>query len=266
MRLSHYLLYLQKRLSMDVINSYKNIERHRLESVTDSLKHSTVKSRIYQWKKQGLLSSVRKGVYMPADLQDKFRIACNAVENGCLVYHGALEFYLLQTQEFNWLYIHSSSPFRTFNYQNEKYIYKPVKFLYHPVIIDGEQPYPIRVTSLSQTVVDCLYNINLAGGLEELLYALSEVSADGINEDEMLQCLAFYNNKSLYQRTGYILCHFKDTLKLSEHFFEVCKSGMGKSISYLVNPYYCDSFSKEWNLCVPQNMMNQIQKESLYEV
>lgn len=251
---------------MDILHSYKKIERHRAASVPELPKESTIKSRLYQWKKQGMLSHVRKGVYLPADLQDKFRIACNAVENGCLVYHAALEYYLLQTQEFNWLYIHSSAPFRTFNYLNEAYIYKPVKFLHHPVTINDGSPYPIRVTSLSQTLIDCLYNINLAGGLEEVLYALAEVNPDKIDGNEMLDCLELYDNRSLYQRTGYVLSHFKDTLQLPDSFFETCKSGMGKNISYLVNPYHCDSFSKEWNLCIPQNTMKLIQKDAYHEI
>lgn len=251
---------------MDILHSYQKIKRHQLATASDLLKNSTVKSRLYHWKKRGILSHIRKGVYLPADLQDKFRIACNAVEDGCLVYHGALEFYLLQTQEFNWLYVHSSAPFRTFTYQNESYIYKPVKFLHHPVVIDVEKPYPIRVTSLAQTLIDCLYNINLAGGLEELLYALLEIKVDNINEDEMIDCLKLYNNKSLYQRTGYVLSHFQEALGLSDRIFKLCKSEMGKGTSYLVNPYHCDSFEKEWNLSIPQEMMKLIQKDTYYEI
>ncbi len=208
--------------------------------------------------RKGVLLQVRKGVYLPADLQDKFRIACNAVEEGYLVYHAALEYYLLQTQEFNALYVHSPISFRPFTYEGESYVYKPVKFLYRPLIIDKNEPFPIRVTSPSQTIIDCLYNINLAGGLEELLYALSKLAPDKIKESEMLHCLKLYGSKSLYQRTGFLLSKFKDTLQLSDRFFEVCKAGMGKNISYLVNPYYCNSFSKEWNLCIPGNIMKQL--------
>lgn len=260
------LLYLHKILSMDIVQSYKQIEGYRLRNNCGIPKDSTIKSRLYNWKKQGLLSHIRKGVYLPSALQDKFRIACNAIEDGCLVYHAALEYYLLQTQEFNWLYVHSSSNFRTFTYQNESYMYKPVKFLHNPVIVDGDEPYPIRVTSLSQTVIDCLYNINLAGGLEELLYAVSELDPRKIQEKEMLYCLEQYGSKSLYQRAGFILSLFKEALALSDSFFEACKAGMGKNISYLVNPYHCDSFSKEWNLCIPGNVMKQIQKGSYYEI
>ena len=251
---------------MNTIQTYKKIEQYRLNQGIEIPKDSTIKSRFYHWKKQGILAHVRKGVYLPSDLQDKFRIACNAVDAGYLVYHAALEYYMLQTQEFNWLYVHSPSNFRTFTYQNESYIYKPVKFLHNPVIVDENNPYPIRVTSLSQTIIDCLYNINLAGGLEELLYAISETASSNIQEEDMLYCLKLYNSKSLYQRAGFILSIFKESLRLSESFFTACKAGMGKNISYLINPCHCDSFSKEWNLCVPSNIMKQIQKDIYFEI
>jgi len=40
-----------------------------------------------------------------------------------------------------------------------------------------------------------MYNINLAGGIEELMYALAECPADGIVEEELLHCLELYDNK-----------------------------------------------------------------------
>ena len=243
---------------MDAIWSYQ--ESVRLPQKTDATRPPL------RLKKKEALARVRKGVYLPADMQDKFRIACNAVDNGCLVFHAALEYYTLQTQEFNWLYVHSPSVFRTFTYQGESYIYKPVKFLHAPLVVDENEPYPIRVTSLSQTIIDCLYNINLAGGLEELLYAISELDHTHVDEDDMLHCLCLYKNRSLFQRAGFVLSHFKDDLRLSDKFFDACKKGMGKNISYLVNPYYCDSFSKEWNLCIPANAMKETQKGCCYEI
>ncbi len=251
---------------MDIHQTYQHIERYQSARSLKQLPADSIRSRFRQLKKQGILSQVRKGVYLPSDLQNKFQIACNAVEEGCLVYHAALEYYLLQTQEFNSLYVHSAAPFRTFIYENESYIYKPVKFLYHPLIVGESEPFPIRVTSLNQTIIDCLYNINLAGGLEELLYALADLTPDKIKEREMLHCLKLYGSKSLYQRAGFVLSHFKEALQLSDRFFEVCKSGMGKNISYLINPYYCQSFSKEWNLCIPKDVMKQIQKDGYYAV
>ncbi len=78
----------------------------------------------------------------------------------------------LHTQSFNWLFIHSTTPFRTFEHLNETYIYKPVNYLINPHTDLTNEDYPIRVTSLSQTIIDCIRHIDLAGGLEELMNAL----------------------------------------------------------------------------------------------
>lgn len=121
--------------------------------------------------------------------------------------------------------------------------------MYHPITIDKNIHYPIRITSQSQTIIDCFYNINLCSGLEELMYTLTEIDPLDIQDEDMLHCLKSYNSKSLYQRTG--------SLHLSDSFFDTCKANIGKNSSYLINPYYCDSFSKKWSLCIPDNLMKQ---------
>ena len=215
-------------------------------------------SRLRQAKKKNVLSLVRKGVYLPTDIENKFVIGCNAVDSGVICYHSALEYYLLQTQEFNELFIHSDKAFRSFEYLGERYSYKKLKFLYKPVYVSPYPSYSICVTSLSQTLVDCIYNINLAGGIEELIYALSECNASNISEKEVLACLKLYNNKSLWQRAGFLFSVFGTHLGFSDNFFEACKSKMGNNQSYLINPYFCNSFNKEWNLCIPSDIKNQV--------
>lgn len=234
-------------------------------SMEQPVGYNTMKSRLYNWKKRGLLSHIRRGVYLPADIQNKFQIACNSVDNGCLSYHSALEFYMLQTQEFNWLYVHSSTPFRSFEHLNELYVYKPLQFIYKPLITKKDTGYPIMVTSISQTIIDCLYNIGLAGGIEELLFALIEVDPASIIEKDMLECLSLYQNKNLYQRTGFILSQFREHLNLSDRFFDICKKNMGNTTSYLISPSHCDTYFKEWNICAPKNVMKEIQKGVYYE-
>lgn len=222
------------------------------------LKESVMWSRLHRAKKNGTLALVRKGVYLPSDIQNKFVIGCNAVADGILVYHSALEYHLLQTQEFNELYISSSVAFRSFVYNGEMYSYKKHKFTLNPLIIDNESDYSIRVTSLEQTLIDCIYNINLGGGLEEVMYALAECPADKLSESAILECLELYGNKSLWQRAGYLFGMMNRHFQFSESFFEKCKSKIGKNQSYLINPFFCNAFDKEWNLCIPSNISTQL--------
>lgn len=214
--------------------------------------YNTRKSRLYNKTRMGLLSHVRKGVYVPSYLTDKFMIACNAVDNGYLVYHSALEYYALHTQSFNWLYVHSTTPFRTFEHLNETYIYKPVNHLINPHLDLSNKDYPIRVTSLSQTIIDCIRHIDLAGGLEELMNALDWIGIGKLDETEMIQCLDAAPSKSVYQRTGYLLSQYQKQLGLSDAFFAHCKERIGNNVSYLTPDEDCDTYDKKWKICVPK--------------
>ena len=250
-------------VSLRVILSTMNLHRTYtlanayLKPQSTPVKESVMWSRLRQGKKKNLLALVRKGVYMPVGIDNKFVIGCNAVQDGVLAYHSALEYYLLQTQEFNELYIHSSQNFRTFEYRGETYSYKKLKFLHNAIRTDDKSGYALRVTSLSQTLVDCMYNINLAGGIEELMYAISECPTNDVCENDLLKCLELYNNKSLWQRAGFLFSMFNHRLNLSEDFFKKCKSAMGKNQSYIINPYFCNRYDKDWNLCIPDNLQAQ---------
>ena len=178
-------------------------------------------------------------------------IGCNAVENGCLVYHSALEYYALHTQSFNWLYIHSTTPFRAFEHLNETYIYKPVNYLINPHTDLTNEDYPIRITSLSQTIIDCIRHIDLAGGLEELMNAMDWIGPGKLDEAVMIQCLDAAPAKSVYQRAGYLLSLYQEQLGLSDAFFGHCKERIGNNVSYLTPDEDCDTYDKNWKICVP---------------
>jgi predicted transcriptional regulator of viral defense system len=182
-------------------------------------------------------------------------IACNAVENGCLVYHTALEYYALHTQSFNWLYVHSDTPFRTFTHLNETYIYKPVSYQIKPNLDLANESYPIRVASLSQTIIDCIRHIDLAGGLEELMNALDWIKIGKLDEAEMIQCLDAVPSKSVFQRVGYLLSLHQEQLGLSDAFFEHCKNHISNNVSYLTPDEDCDTYDKKWKICVPKAIM-----------
>jgi len=232
---------------IDTYLKYNNLIHYKEKVIT-----------INHWKKSNLISKVRRGIYLPTDLLDKFKIACASVTEGVLCYHGALEFYLLQTQEFNTLYVHSKHAFKPFTYQGIQYVYKSLAFLYKPLRIKSKDGFNINVTSLEQTIVDCIYNINLAGGLEELLYALKDVDGKKIKEKDLLVCLKKYNIKSLYQRCGFLISDFKNKWGLSDNFFNLCHSKSEGCVSYLVNPFYCDKFDKKWNICFPSQTLNTL--------
>lgn len=112
----------------------------------------------------------------------------------------------------------------------------------------------VRVTDLERTIVDSIKDFSKIGGLEELLHCLSMVTY--ADENRLITYLETYKNQFLWQKAGYMLSCFHG-MKLSQHFFDVCKSNCKKSVRYLYEElkYENPVFAKEWGLYVPKDIM-----------
>ena len=197
-------------------------------------------------------------------IYNEYAAGCAKIRGGCIAYHGALQYYALQTQQFNTIYMHSAHRFRTFTIAGLTYEYHPLKFTYNLVQKKDNEGNPFLVTSLSQTIIDCIRHIGLAGGLEELLYALSSITPGQLKEKEMMVCLQAYNNASLWSRSGYLLSLFQSNNSISDKFLNVCKikgSGVKNKILYSNTPL---EYNSDWNLFVPKDIMNIISKGTRY--
>lgn len=53
----------------NIISKYKETG---MISIDQPVGYNTMKSRLYNWKKRGLLSHIRRGVYLPANIQNKY--------------------------------------------------------------------------------------------------------------------------------------------------------------------------------------------------
>lgn len=207
----------------------------------------------------GRVKRVKNGLYVTIDSMgsissNKFEIACKITETSFVAYHSALEFYGLANQVYNTVIVGSKTRFTSFEFDDIEYENVMVKNHYDVNFIKSSN---IRVPSLERTIIDCIDNINLAGGIEEILNALEQV--DNLNEKKMLDALASYGNMFLYQKTGYILEYFKDSLNLSDEFFESCKPKVDNAIRYFLNEEYSNiKFNSKWQLMAPLNLLSRI--------
>ena len=193
-------------------------------------------------------------------IENEYAAGCFRVNGGCVSYHGALQYYALQTQHFNTIYLHSPKRFRTFEIGGMSYEYHPLKFTYNVVLSHDSEGNPIAVTSLSQTIIDCMRHIGLAGGLEELLYALSSISDGQLNEKELLACLNAYGNASLWSRAGYLLSLFQDNTGISDKFIETCRIKGGDVKNKIADGNKPLKYISDWKLFVPENIEGMISK------
>ncbi len=197
-------------------------------------------------------------------IENEYAAGCAKVSGGCVAYHGALQYYALQTQQFKTIYLHSDKRFRPFVIDGVAYEYHPLKFTYNVVVSKDSDGNPIAVTSLSQTMVDCIRHIDLAGGLEELLYALSSISYGQLKEKDMLVCLEAYDNASLWSRTGYLLSLFKDSIGIGDKFLSTCRI-KGSGVKNKLSDGEKDlEFVPGWNMFVPKDIGNMIAKGTEY--
>lgn len=197
-------------------------------------------------------------------IENEYAAGCARVSGGCVAYHGALQYYALQTQQFNTIYMHSDKRFRPFVIDGVSYEYHPLKFTYNIVISKDPDGNPIAVTSLSQTVVDCIRHIELAGGLEELLYALSSISSGQLKEKDLMVCLEAYDNASLWSRTGYLLSLFQGTNGIGQRFLDTCRMKGSGVKNKITSGDKALKFVPKWNLFAPKDMGNMIAKGTEY--
>lgn len=245
-----------------MLDYYENLLELKCFSHTDAMQHfgdeRKTSNILYALKKKGLVQSVRRNLYVVISLETKepvanpFEIAAHITGRSYISHHSAFEFYGMANQVFADVYVSSPTEFRAFEFDDRKY---------HCLLSRNEfgiaQHKSVLVTDLERTVLDSIKDFDKIGGLEELLRCLSMITV--LREDVMISYLGKYKNQFLHQKTGYLLSHFPQ-LKLSEAFFTYCKENIGNSSRYLYSDLQagCSVSLKEWNLCVPEDLMSLV--------
>ncbi len=202
---------------------------------------------------------VRNGLYVHIDvagypLTTKFEIASKIKDDSFVAYHSALEYYGVANQVFNTVTVGSEKKFNSFTFDDIEYVLKLVKNKTQVVYI---QTAAVRATTLERAVVDCIDDIDLGGGIEEILNALEQIRV--LNEDKLLEVLKSYNKILLYQKVGYILEQYKEKFLFSEAFFKECQSHLTNQIKYFLNDEYSDiEYNSTWQLMAPKNLKSRI--------
>lgn len=219
----------------------------------------TADSLLYTYVKRGLVSRVTKALYVAISLEtgtsvaSPFEIGSNITPSSYISHHSAFSFYGFSNQVFHTITVSSSSRFKPFSFEGYRYEYKQSN------ISEGIiESHGVKISDLERTIIDNIQDFSKTAGLEELLRSLNMITV--VDGTKLLQYLAIYNNRFLYQKTGYILSHFKPLLKLPESFFDTCKIHIGKSIRYLSEDTRLNSpvYDSKWQLYVPENLIKII--------
>jgi len=217
--------------------------------------------------RKGYIQSVKRGLYVAINLADrqpvvsKYRIAGKITQTSYVSHHSAFEFYGCANQVSYQVVVSSETPFATFVYDG--FTYRHIASRIKDGIIT--RPDGVRVTDAERTVIDGINDFTKVMGLEELLRCLELLPL--VKEEKLLSYLAAYGKQVLYQKTGYILEHFRDTWNLSDGFFMSCETHIGKSKRYLYNSPTRDNMAlnNRWRLVAPRDLSGITNKGVHYD-
>ena len=220
----------------------------------------TADSLIKEYKRKGYIESVRRNLFVAVSMETKgpvanrYLIATNILRDNYVSHHSAFEYYGYANQVFYEVYVSGKGRFADFEYDNITYRYFAPRIEAGISLKDDG----VRITDMERTILDGINDFEKIGGLEELLRCLELINY--AKEDKLLLYLEAYDKQVLYQKTGYVLEHLKKQLRLSDGFFDVCKSKLKNSVRYLYKgiEHESNTFSKSWNLVVPQDLMNKL--------
>lgn len=224
----------------------------------------TADSLLSRFLKNGYIKRIKHNYYVAMDivnnspLYNKYGIATKLDKTNYISYHSALEYRGYNNQVFNEIVYSGNNRVNDFEFE-----YITYHFVQSKCKLQIETKYDgVKVTSIERTIIDCIDQIDLAGGIEEIYRAFNVIH--NINEKDLIEVLDFYNKKVLYQRAGYILETFKNNLGISDATLDYIHSKIGSSKSYLNSSRKISNttLNKKWNVCVPNYISTILSKGS----
>ena len=152
------------------------------------------------------------------------------------------------------MYFSTKKRVRPFSYDDVNYC--PLAYRGNTGITETNND--VRVTSLERTVIDSIADFEKIGGLEELLRCLMLIPA--LDSGKLLDALELYNQRQLYQKTGYILEALRDELSLPDQFFAECEKQSSSSKTYLFKKQENFVLHSKWKLFAPKDLKAIVNK------
>lgn len=220
---------------------------------------STAASLIQAYIKNGYIERVRRDLYVAVSIETKqpilsrYRIGCRLAKDAYLSHHSAFEVYGYSNQVFYELYVATKTRFTDFVYNGTIYHRVAPKINAVTTVTNG-----VKVSSVEQTVIDSICDIEKIGGLEETIRSMLLIPS--LNADKLLEVLKNTNNGFVYQKCGYILEGINDSLHLPDSFFAECERHISNAKRYLTKDHMGYMQNKKWKLFAPENIKTIIDK------
>jgi len=217
---------------------------------------------VESYKKRGLIGAVRRNLFVAISLETKqpipnrYVIASHAAPRAYVACHSAFEYHGIANQVYYEVYAAAKSRFREF--EHDGLAYRRIQSPFENGV--ESKPDGVSITNLERTVIDGINDFDRVGGLEELLRCIEMIPF--LDHLKLIEYLSCYNKTILFQKTGYILEHFKNMLKLPDDFFAFCRKHSAKNNRYFQYNVRDKSYAlnETWALYAPRDLMSIIRK------
>lgn len=214
---------------------------------------------IQVYLKKGYIERVRRDLYIVISLETKqpilsrYQIGASLFSDACITHHSAFEVLGYANQVFYETYVATQSRFTDFDYNGVSY-HRVMPKTHAATVQIGT----VLVTSIEQTVVDCINDFEKIGGLEETLRCIMLVPS--LNSTKLLEALKQYDSAFLYQKTGYLLQEMNESLLLPASFFDECAKKVPTCKRYLTKEKTGLVLHERWKLYAPASVQSLINK------
>ena len=216
----------------------------------------SARSAIKRLIKEGMVAKIRNNMYTcisgetGVPVANRFQIASKITPTSYVSHHTAMEYYGITDQVYYDVYVSSETSFREFEFGGYTYRYVASKDMegVETLALSGG----IRITNLERTLVDSVKDMDKIAGIEEVLQDIESMKR--MQEKRVLKYLDLLSNQFLYQKMGFLLSEHKEQMGLSDEFFDICKSQIGKSKRYLTRDMSSGRYVNEWKLVIPENI------------
>ncbi len=240
-------------------------------------KPNTRKALLTYYRKQGRIIPVRRGLYAvvpfgsspdssPVDI---YLLAAKMAPDAVLGYHTALEFHGKAYSVYNrlhYLTTRRSLPvkFRSFEIRRVS--------VPQSLRVKGQEMFGVvrhkrsgselRVTSLERTLVDVLDRPDLTGSWEEIWRSLESVEFFDI--EQIVEYVLLLENATTAAKVGFFLGQHKEPLMVDDVHLQPLRKLRPRQPHYLMRGKRKGGrWVKEWNLMVPDEILNQSWAEVL---
>jgi predicted transcriptional regulator of viral defense system len=238
-------------------------------------KPGSVNTALSYYTKQGRIKLIRRKLYavIPPNESaeslsvDPYLIAGKVTDDSVIAYHSALELMGAAYSIFGQLSYITGKKSKPFEYGGQWFQSVAVpKVLKDKQASDlfvdtiNRQGLDIRVTNPARTFVDVLDRVEYCGGWEEVCRSISSLAL--LNVEQVIRYCLMLENSRLSAKVGYFLSLRQDAFSVSEKELEPLQATKPK-VPQCVNGTPKDKFQliKEWNIYLPESVINQSWEE-----